>query len=217
MGDRPRLGRPRHIDRSAIVAATVQPPAVPTDLGRWSCRELGAQLGVSEASVARVWREYGLAPRSGGVFAFTVRPELQATTVAVIGVCLTRRIRAVALLLDDADDHPGPAIVTGITAAESAPSLGVRAFLRQVAEDYAGRRVHVVVDSAAVRRHLLETGLPQGADLSLHFTLDTAMWSNLVEVWTAMMARDGGAESAAAIRALNGEQCSAIWVQPAAS
>lgn len=217
MADRPRLGRPRHIDRSAIVSATVQPPPVPTDLQRWSCRELGARLGVSEASIARVWREYGLAPRPGGVLAFTVRPELQATTVSVIGVCLTRRIRAVALLLDDTDHIPSPALLTGAIDAVPPPSLGIRSFLRQVAEAYAGRRVHVVVDSAAVRRHLLETGIPTGADLSLHFTLDTEMWSNLVEVWTVMMSRDGATDSAARIRALHGEQSTAMWVQSAAS
>ena len=236
-----RLGRPRQVDRPAIVAATLRPPTPSSS--RWSCRELSAQLDVSEATVARVWREYGIAPRLHGEYAFTVQPELSAARVRVVGVCVTRRVRAIALLVDDTrlgSDGPHRAAedsAEGSTGhhdgahdpqhngqhdgrprtTETATKIGVRDFLRRVRESYPDRAVHVVVDSANLQRLLIQS-VPQltTAGVAVHFALDTEKWLNLVDVWYGLMERDGGADEthpAARVRELLDHGRTIVWVE----
>ena len=219
-----RLGRPRQIDRPAIVAATLQPPTNGSD--RWSCRELSAVLNVSEATVARVWREYGIAPRAAGQYAFTVQPELAASTVRVVGLCLTRRVRAIALLVDDtrharntdprlAADDPGATEVAMTPSPEATTKVGVRDFLRRVTESFPERAVHVVVDSAHLQRLLIQS-VPQltTAGVAVHFALDTEKWLNLVDVWNGLMVRDGEDEGRPGnrVRELIDHGRTVIWV-----
>src|SRR5690242_4146695 len=66
LGDLPRTGRPRRVDHQRVVEATLRTP--PAELGatHWSSRLLAAHLGIGDATVARVWREYGFAPRPRG-------------------------------------------------------------------------------------------------------------------------------------------------------
>lgn len=220
-----RLGRPRQIDRPSIVSATLRPPT--SGAQRWSCRELSARIGVSEATVARVWREYCLAPRPNGEYAFTVQPELTASRVSVIGLCVTRRVRAVALVIDDPStgDWPpaqhegsdrGAGSMEPAPTPETATKIGVRDFLRRVSESYPERAVHVVVDSAHLQRLLLQS-VPQltTAGVSVHFALDTEKWQNLVEVWFGLMDRDGLAAEghpAGRVRELLTHGRTLIWV-----
>lgn len=61
--DAPRPGRPRAIDPDLVIAATRQPP--PEHLGAryWSSRLLAGELGVSNVTVAKIWRAHGISPR----------------------------------------------------------------------------------------------------------------------------------------------------------
>ena len=61
--DQPRSGRPPEIDEIDVVVATLadegRPPAR-LGVTHWSARLLGAELGISFASVARIWRKWDL-------------------------------------------------------------------------------------------------------------------------------------------------------------
>ena len=61
--DEPRSGRPALIDEVDVVVATLaddgRPPAR-LGITYWSARFLGAELGISSASVARIWRKWGI-------------------------------------------------------------------------------------------------------------------------------------------------------------
>ncbi|HET9649564.1 MAG TPA: helix-turn-helix domain-containing protein [Microlunatus sp.] len=118
--DQPRSGRPRMIDRRQIVQTTLRPP---TGARRWSCSRLGEYLGVGEATVARVWREYGLAPRPGGSFAFAVQPALVARRVALVGLLLGHQVRAVALVTesDEESSEESTTVDQAVPAAGSQP------------------------------------------------------------------------------------------------
>lgn len=61
--DAPRSGRPLAIDPELVLAATRQPP--PEHLGAryWTSRLLAGELGVSNVTVAKIWRAHGLNPR----------------------------------------------------------------------------------------------------------------------------------------------------------
>ena len=63
LDDEPRPGRPKRVDDSAIIAATLAPPPDSLAVTHWSSRLLGRHLGVGDATVARAWRRYHVQPR----------------------------------------------------------------------------------------------------------------------------------------------------------
>ncbi|MCH9679841.1 MAG: helix-turn-helix domain-containing protein [Deltaproteobacteria bacterium] len=61
--DAPRSGGPRIIDDervAEVVRLTLEVP--PPDANRWTTRSLGQRVGVSHATVGRIWREHQLKP-----------------------------------------------------------------------------------------------------------------------------------------------------------
>jgi transposase len=79
--DEPRSGRPAEIDEIEVVLATLandgRPPAR-LGITHWSARVLAAELGISFASVARIWRRWGIQPYRVGAFKFSTDPEPDA-------------------------------------------------------------------------------------------------------------------------------------------
>jgi len=49
-------------DDLAVVVATLEAPPESLGVTHWSARLLGKHLGISFASVARIWREHDLKP-----------------------------------------------------------------------------------------------------------------------------------------------------------
>src|SRR5712691_6532304 len=76
--DEPRSGRPPEISEADVVAATLadggKPPAR-LGITRWSARFLAAELGISFASVARIWRKWNIQPHRIETFNFSTDPE----------------------------------------------------------------------------------------------------------------------------------------------
>jgi transposase len=102
--DQPRSGRPPQIDEIDVVVATLaedgRPPA---HLGvtHWSARLLAAELGISFASVARIWRKWRLQPWRTETFKFSTDPELDAKIRDVVGLYLNPPEKAVVLCIDE--------------------------------------------------------------------------------------------------------------------
>ena len=86
LGDLDRSGRPPVIDDVAVVVATLQAPPEALGVTHWSARLLGKQLGISFASVARIWREWNLQPWRRETFKFSTDPELDAKIRDVVGL-----------------------------------------------------------------------------------------------------------------------------------
>jgi transposase len=89
--DEPRCGRPPRIDEADVVVATLArdgrpPPHLETS--QWSARLLAAELGISFASVARVWRRWGIRPGKVETFRFGTVPELEPRIRDVVGLYL---------------------------------------------------------------------------------------------------------------------------------
>ena len=78
LDDEPRPGREPVIDEVAVLAETLadkgKPPA---HLGvtHWSARLMAARLGISFASVARIWRKWDIQPHRVETFKFSTDPE----------------------------------------------------------------------------------------------------------------------------------------------
>ena len=98
---KPRSGRPKTIDarkERAVVAATVIQPEATT---HWSARRLAKRLGVSHATVHRIWQKHGLQPHRIKTFKFSKDPEFDAKMADVIGLYLDPPERALVLCVDE--------------------------------------------------------------------------------------------------------------------
>jgi len=102
--DRHRSGRPREIDddmRLDIVARTLAGPPKRLGVTHWSTRLLASKVGVSNFTVASIWREYGLKPHRTQTFKFSTDPELVGKIRDIVGLYLNPPERAVVLCVDE--------------------------------------------------------------------------------------------------------------------
>ncbi len=101
LDDRPRSGRPTVHDEQAIIAATLDRPPEKLGVTHWSARLLGEHLGICFATVARVWRRWGLKPWKAETFKFSTDPELEAKIRDVVGLYLNPPEKAIVLCVDE--------------------------------------------------------------------------------------------------------------------
>lgn len=104
LADRHRSGRPREIDqdmRLDIVARTLAGPPKHLGLTHWSTRLLASQVGVSNFTVSRIWREHGLKPHRIKTFKFSTDPELVEKIRDIVGLYLNPPEQAVVLCVDE--------------------------------------------------------------------------------------------------------------------
>ena len=91
LGDLHRSGRPAIHDETSIIAVTLEPPPEKLGVRHWSARLLADHLGISFATVARIWRRWGLQPWKAETFKFPAVPELEAKIRDVVGLYLDPR------------------------------------------------------------------------------------------------------------------------------
>jgi transposase len=102
--DEPRSGRPPVIDEIDVVAATLARDGRPPErlgITHWSARFLAAELGVSFASVARIWRKWNIQPHRIETFKFSTDPELESKIRDVVGLYLDPPANAVVVSVDE--------------------------------------------------------------------------------------------------------------------
>ena len=99
--DLDRPGRPPVHDEVAVVAATLGPPPPSLGVTHWSARLLAAELGISFATVARIWRKWKLQPWRVETFKFSTDPELEAKIRDVVGLYLAPPDKAVVVCIDE--------------------------------------------------------------------------------------------------------------------
>ena len=117
--DEPRSGRPPRIDEVDVVVATLAGGGrPPQQLGmtHWSARNLAAELGISFASVARIWRRWGIEPHRIEAFRFATDPPLQPAIRDAVGMYL---------------NPPDNAVVVSVAEAPGIAALGRATQLRR--------------------------------------------------------------------------------------
>lgn len=120
LGDLPRSGRPPVVDELEVVATTLADDGRPPGhLGasQWSSRLLGQHLGISFATVARVWRKWGIQPDHVETFTFSTDLTRQAQVRDLSGLYLNLSQRAAAL------HRPAPVAGEGPAAGQPDPWL----------------------------------------------------------------------------------------------
>ena len=101
LSDLKRPGRQRSVDRAEVVAATLTPPPKSLGVTHWSSRLLAPRLGIDHATVAAVWKDYGVKPWKAETFKFSTDPELVAKVTDIIGLYLAPPENAIVLCVDE--------------------------------------------------------------------------------------------------------------------
>jgi transposase len=203
--DAPRAGRPVTIDHVAVVERTLHAPPQRLRIRRWSSRLLGAELGVSNVAVAKVWRSWGITPLDDGHVRLCTDPPLEQPPAAFAGLHLDAGGGVLALV--PATERPaertsvrsrprlGPRFGR-LDLGGAADPVGLRGFLGGF-DDVPGERLCLLVDGApeevrhwAARRGAHVHAVPPGLD-----------WTRMVRVAAVLAgATDVGSASVAALR-----------------
>ncbi len=101
LANAPKSGRPRELDHRAIVAETLKPPPKKLGVTHWSTRLLADRLKISNTSVARAWRAYGIKPWKAESFRFSTDPELVGKVTDICGLYLAPPENAIVLCVDE--------------------------------------------------------------------------------------------------------------------
>lgn len=100
--DEPRTGRPRIVEDAQIeklITATLE--TAPRDSTHWSTRSMAAHLGMSQSTVSRVWRAFGLAPHKQDSWKLSKDPLFVSKVRDVVGLYLNPPERALVLCVDE--------------------------------------------------------------------------------------------------------------------
>jgi transposase len=189
--DAPRPGRPSTVCAETVVRRTLEsPPGGGTR--RWTTRTLGADLGVSNASVGQVWRTWGVTPGGPGRVWLATDPLLDGRIAAITGIHLgTTRVLAVR------------------TGGSAAPAGGLRS--ASGLTELLGRRTgagdggpdgfaeRVAASGATV---LITDGAVESPGVAVHTVPPDLSWARIVQVacWIAA-GSTAGAASVTGLRA----------------
>lgn len=89
-----------------IVAETLKPPPKRLGVTHWSTRLLADRLRISNTSVARAWRAYGMKPWKAESFRFSTDPELVGKVTDICGLYLAPAENAIVLCVDEKSRAP---------------------------------------------------------------------------------------------------------------
>jgi len=101
LDDRPRSGRPKTLDETEIVLATLESPPERLGVTHWSSRLLAAELKVSNVAVAKVWRKWGLQPWRTETFKFSTTLSSTAKVRDIVALYLDPPRRPSSSCIDE--------------------------------------------------------------------------------------------------------------------
>src|ERR1039458_1978618 len=100
--DEPRPGSPRTITDDAVEAVIVKTlQEKPNDATHWSTRSMAKTAGMSQSTVSRMWRAFGLKPHLVDTFKLSSDPLFIDKVRDVVGLYLDPPERALVLCVDE--------------------------------------------------------------------------------------------------------------------
>jgi transposase len=100
--DEPRVGAPRSISDAEVEAVIVKTlETKPKGRTHWSTRSMAATVGMSHATIGRVWRTFGLKPHVSRSFKISDDPQFVAKVRDVVGLYMNPPDHAVVLSFDE--------------------------------------------------------------------------------------------------------------------
>lgn len=100
--DEPRPGAPRTIDDAKVEEVLTKTlEETPRDATHWSTRSMAAEVGLSQASIHRIWRAFGLQPHRTEDFKLSPDPLFTEKVRDIVGLYLNPPDAAVVLCVDE--------------------------------------------------------------------------------------------------------------------
>ncbi|MFC9165486.1 IS630 family transposase [Streptomyces fungicidicus] len=102
LGDMPRPGGPRTVTDeqvAAVVKRTLE--STPKNATHWSTRAMAQEMGLSQSTVSRIWRAFGLQPHRTGTFKLSTDPYFVDKVHDVVGLYLDPPERALVFCGDE--------------------------------------------------------------------------------------------------------------------
>ena len=97
--DAPRAGRAPTVDAQEIIRKTTQEK--PSNATHWSTRSMARAVGVSEASIRRVWQAHGLKPHRVETFKVSRDPHFAEKLEDIVGLYINPPQHAIVLSVDE--------------------------------------------------------------------------------------------------------------------
>jgi len=97
--DAPRPGRTPTICRASLIDKTTR--SIPSNATQWSTRTMAREMGISKASVSRIWRASGLKPHRVESFKVSNDPQFAEKLEAIVGLYLNPPEHALVLSVDE--------------------------------------------------------------------------------------------------------------------
>ena len=100
--DEPRPGAPRTVsDAQVDEVVTLTLESKPRDATHWSTRAMAARCGLSQSTVSRIWRAFGLQPHRTETFKLSPDPLFVEKVRDIVGLYLDPPDRALVLCVDE--------------------------------------------------------------------------------------------------------------------
>src|SRR5215207_7258532 len=100
--DEPRPGKPRSIgdeDIERVIVKTLE--QLPPNATHWSTRSMAAAAGMSQSSISRIWRAFGLKPHQTEAFKLSPDPQFIDKVRDIVGLYLNPPDAAVVMCVDE--------------------------------------------------------------------------------------------------------------------
>jgi transposase len=102
LGDEPRPGAPREIgDEKVEQVVRLTLEKTPRGTTHWSSRMLAARTGLSQSTISRIWRAFGLKPHRTESFQLSTDPLLIDKVRDIVGLYLDPPHHALVLCVDE--------------------------------------------------------------------------------------------------------------------
>ena len=156
----------------------------------------GAETGLSQSSVSRIWRAFGLKPHVAELWKLSTDPDFIGKVRDVVGLYMAPPENALVLCVDEksqiqALDRTAPCLpLLPTTPARVTHDYVRQEFLRFLklidAAVPSGLELHLVLDNYATHKTpAIHQWLLKHPRFHLHFTPTSSSWMNLVERWFA--------------------------------
>jgi transposase len=102
LADRPRSGAPRTVldtDVERVVKLTLE--SLPTNATHWSTRSMARSSGLSQTTISRIWRAFGLQPHRTETFKLSDDPRFVEKVRDIVGLYLNPPDRSLVLCVDE--------------------------------------------------------------------------------------------------------------------
>jgi transposase len=185
LADAPRPGAPRKItdEQVEVVVTRVLTEKGPGQDSHWSTRSMAGETGLSQSSVSRIWRAFGLKPHVVETWKLSTDPQFIAKVRDVVGLYMNPPEHALVLAVDEksqiqALDRTAPCLPILPTTPARMTHDYVRHGTTSLFAAYDVGSGSVIAQSCRRHRHqeflrflkLTDAAVPR--DLDLHLVLD---------------------------------------------